>query len=150
MKCQRCGSPLTDVQPTLSPAFVQGRCWKHGVQTLPAPHPSDTLDGRAGETAKERAVERAVAAADPEWSDAAFAAIVAVARQEPAFTTDAVWAELDRLGIPRPREPRAIAGPVRRAISAHVIKWSGRPPEPTARPEAHRNPKRVYHSMLLG
>ena len=94
----------------------------------------------------DEAVERAGAHADADWASEAYDAVVRCAKLRPAFTTDHVHYYLTPSGA-RTHEKRAMGAVMRRAAAAGVIEatdqyW------PSDRPEAHRNPKRVWRSLV--
>lgn len=103
----------------------------------------------AAQTAKavtDEAVERAGAHADADWMVAAYEAVTRCAHLRPLFTTDHVHEKLN--GEPaRTHERRAMGAVMRRAAAAGLIEatdqyW------PSIRAEAHRNPKRVWRSLV--
>lgn len=70
---------------------------------------AETLwDLAAAREARDEALERVH---DAPWASFAWPALEAVARRQAVVTSDDLWKELDRRGIPRPIEGRA-AGPV--------------------------------------
>lgn len=108
-----------------------------------------TLDAALAEEMKRTAIEHADYATNPLWRDRALDAVLAVAKSHREFTTDLVWLELSKTDGMSTPEPRAM-GPI--MITAVKRGWC-RPTDrfkPTDRPAAHRNPKRVYVSLLYG
>ena len=98
-----------------------------------------------------RAADAAGAAAQP-WSAIALAAVEYVAwSRAPGsrITTDEVWAEMDRRGIERPAEPRALGAVMRTAAKRGYIKVTDefttmRRETTSVGTVAHASPLRVY------
>src|SRR5262245_47419004 len=101
------------------------------------------FDVEAGEAALNEAVERVEEHASDDWLAAAASAVRLIAEHRSLFTTDPVWAILERRGIPGPHEQRALGAVMRRMQRLGVC-------EPTnqtalsARPICHRRPLRVW------
>ena len=95
-----------------------------------------------GADARDAAIEAATSGAGP-WIDDALAAIAYVVSIRERFTTDAVWAVLDRAGVPSPAERRAMGGAMQRA---RALAWIAPTDEfrPSVRPVCHRQPCRVW------
>jgi hypothetical protein len=87
--------------------------------------------------------------ADPEWKAAAEAAGRRIAARQPEFTTDDVWAALDREGVPKPRERRAM-GPVMMALRRDKIIAATNRFDTTERPIAHAANVRIWRSLIYG
>ncbi len=81
-----------------------------------APRPAPDEEG------KRSGMTQAGTNADPEWKDAAYAAVQSVARRLPEFTTDDVWQVLDADGVARPHEPAAMGCIMRKAALAGVCE----------------------------
>ena len=77
--------------------------------------------------------------------DAALAVIGRVRRDDGSFTTDAIWAELHRRGIPEPHDGRAMGGVVRRLVNRKHMEATGQY-TPTDRPGCHKRPIAVYRA----
>jgi hypothetical protein len=103
------------------------------------------FDPAEGERRRERAITIVDEAADNDWKDAAETAIGIVASRLVTFTTDDVWAYLDVLKMPPPREPRAMGAMMRQAQRNLVIVPTARW-QLSKRPECHRRPLRVWLS----
>jgi hypothetical protein len=101
------------------------------------------FDAIEGEKRRDAAIERVDRNADDDWKAKAMDAVRQVCRMRDEFTTDAVWAILDREGVKPPREPRALGAVMRRASSAGLIERTDRF-VPTTRPQAHRKPTAVW------
>lgn len=105
------------------------------------------FDAAAARAARDDAVARVDVGADPDWKGVAYSAVVE-ASLSGTFTTDDVWRVLDGWGVPRPREPRALAPVMLRAKKAGLIS-------PTSefrnsdRVVCHANPKRVWRAAAL-
>lgn len=96
--------------------------------------------------AADEAIARAGRNAADDWYRAAVSAVVRLAEAGwTTFTTDDVWAT-----IPpeiRTHEPRALGSVMRKLQESGVIEATG-DWRPTARPEAHGRPIRVWRSRL--
>ena len=101
------------------------------------------FDASAGEAARDEAIDRVGRSVDPEWYACVLDAIEHVAARGRDFTTDDVWEVLAEREVNRPRERRAMGAAMNRMKHAGVIVATDRM-VPTARPEGHRNPKRVW------
>lgn len=97
-----------------------------------------------GERRRDEGMARADYYADLEWKTAAYQALVDVAYLTPFLTSDEVW---DRIDGPETHEHRALGAIFRRAAEAGVIAPTDTY-RPTARPEAHRRPVRVWRSLI--
>lgn len=102
------------------------------------------FDAGAATLQREAAIDRVEANADSEWADRALDAVRAVARRKATFIVDEVWQELGE----EPKEPRAMGAVIRRAASEGVIVATPKY-EPSERVTAHRNPRRVWQSLIL-
>jgi hypothetical protein len=71
---------------------------------------------------KEIAIARAEEHADPKWLEDAHSALARVAARQERLTMDDVWAELERSGIPGPREPRASGAVVVNGVREGLIE----------------------------
>lgn len=98
--------------------------------------------GAAARADRDEAIARGLANADEAWILSALLVVRALARAFPEFTADDVWARVET-----PREPRALAGVLRRAAADGLIQASG-----TFRPSARRHaaPVMVWHSLIFG
>jgi hypothetical protein len=107
----------------------------------------DAFDADASRERREQGMEDADRAAREAWKAAADAAILTTAQAVPEFTTDRIWWELDRQGYARPREPRALGPRMAVAERAGVIARTERTRR-SIRASAHRNPKRIWRSLI--
>lgn len=96
--------------------------------------------------AGDEAVARVERHATGEWKVAARAAVLAVAAHRDAFTTDDVWALLERANM-QPREPRALGPIMRRAVREGVCVATDIYREST-RVACHGRPLRVWRSLM--
>ena len=100
-----------------------------------------------GDAAKEEAIERVRASADPSWMNHAWAAIVMVCHESHAgwttITSDLVWERLAEWHAPKPHEPRAMGPVMRRAVKEGLLRPTSTF-RPSAMPQNHRRPVRVY------
>lgn len=95
----------------------------------------------AGEAGMGRADEHAPV----EWKEAAYAAVVRIARRQPSLTTNHIWAELDEW---QPPTPAALGGVLRRAEREGFIVADGL--ERNRRPRAHRTWLTRWRSLVHG
>ena len=79
---------------------------------------------------------------DPPWRTFAARALLAVCRRQETVTSEDVWAELDRMGIPRPIEGRALGPVMMAALRDGLIVGAGY--ERGTDPKHHRDILRVY------
>lgn len=105
------------------------------------------FDVGLGESLKADAMARVDEAADEAWKVSADSAIAAVSRQDLVFTTDEVWELLAKMGVARPREPRALGPRMRLAEMSGVIEKVPAS-QKTLRPIAHRRPLQVWRSKV--
>jgi len=103
---------------------------------------------REGERRKTEAIDR-VERAHKEFVDQAVGLVFQLAQEVDEFTTDDLWAALDRLMIDRPPEPRAIGAAMRAAKAAGYAEPTDRT-KLSLRPCCHRRPVRVWRSLLRG
>lgn len=105
-------------------------------------------DGRKDVT--DDAVE---AANDPRWAPFALGALRLCAQTYHELTTDDVWATLDEIPVPRPREPRAMGAIIREGVAREWIVYTDRVMQSrrdkTADGKVHHTTKiAVYESLL--
>ena len=91
----------------------------------------------------QAAIDRAEAAANPEWICMAKAILVILAKQRREFTTDEIWRSLQDANVGT-KEPRALGALMRKAEKARLIekipgKWIK-----STRPECHHRPLQVW------
>ena len=100
------------------------------------------LDGRG---LRDQALERVEAAAPPDWNDRALEAVFQAALRWSYFASDDVW----RLGLEKPREPRAMGPVMMRAVKLGYCQ-----PQDSTRissiPGQHARPLRIYSSLIYG
>lgn len=106
--------------------------------------PRQRFDAVEGGRLRDEGIARADAAAPSDWRQRALAAGRMLARTRREFTTDDLWAVLDG---DKPREPRSL-GAVMRSLQNEGLIESTEAHVKTERPEAHRNPKRVWQSNV--
>lgn len=110
--------------------------------------PPVTVDPSPGETARDEAVERAKAHADPQFLERAYECVVHVARRQKEFTSDVPVAVLEETAPElKPHEPRAWGAVMVKARREKVIAPTDRY-QPTTRKQGHRGPRRIWKSLL--
>ena len=91
----------------------------------------------------------AVAAEGGGWMGAALAAVVGLAGKRERFTSDDVWAELERRGCElEPGDNRAMGGALRRAARKGWIRRLRGAYEQSTRPKRHAGPVQVWESRI--
>jgi hypothetical protein len=106
------------------------------------------FDAAKGEVAKEEAITRVEVNASRRWLDEAWWAVL-TARQNTTLrflstvTSDDVWEVLLAVGTPAPHEPRAMSAVMRRAVREGLLRPTSTF-RPSAMPQNHRRPVRVY------
>lgn len=95
----------------------------------------------AGIQRRDDALDRVDTHADPEWKDAAKAAIRLLAETLPELTGDDLW----RL-VPKPAEPRA-SGPIFRWAAGQGLIAATDRFVPTTQATSHASPSRVWKSL---
>ena len=106
------------------------------------------FDAAKGEAAKEEAITRVEAHASRAWLDEAWWALqaerlFAISHFIQSITTDEVWQALHRAGVHDPHEPRAMGPVMRRAVKEGLLRPTSTF-RPSAMPQNHRRPVRVY------
>ncbi len=102
-------------------------------------------DHEAALAARDEAMAR-VESHSPHWRVFADLALRAVARRQDRLTSEDVWRELDRQGIPRPPEPRALGVVMRNGIRSELIRPDGW--TTSTDPNSHADPMRTYRSLV--
>jgi hypothetical protein len=100
-----------------------------------------------GEVLRDEAIAVVTAAAPAEWLAYAEDAVVEVARRLPSFTTDDVWQLLKDQKIAEPPEPRAMAGPMKRAQRGGLIRATDESRR-SIKAICHRRRKSVWLSLI--
>ena len=95
----------------------------------------------------DEAIDRVRVHANDEWMREVRAIVWRLARARGEFTTDAVWAQVDRLEATT-HEPRAMGAVMRAAAKAGWVTPTDRVSN-SARPECHCRPVRVWRSLVL-
>lgn len=107
-----------------------------------------TVASLFGDEQPDAAIAEAEAHADERWFAQALAVVRVLAHRGEPFTTDDVWARLDRMGTST-HEPRAMGAVMRRAKTAGLCQPTDEY-RPSVRPEHHRGPVRVWVSTRPG
>lgn len=102
-------------------------------------------DGAAAIAARDEGMSRVEVRSAP-WRVVAWDALIAVARRTVVLSSEDVWRELDRMGVSRPIEPRAIGPVMMRAVREGVLTPLGY--ERGTDPKHHRDILRVYRSTV--
>jgi hypothetical protein len=109
-----------------------------------------TDPNQSPQEAADEAIERVDQHADPDWKEAALAAVRSVAERAAEFTADDVWEELvTNWPDAQTHDPRALGPVIRRAVKAGWIEHTGEFRR-SKRPESHGCPKSVYRSLVYG
>ena len=98
--------------------------------------------------ATEQAIREAEIHASTQWNKLAWEALKSVATETAEFTTDDLWAILDRYPNITTHEPRAMGAIMRKGVKHRWIEKTGRYIE-TARPIAHKKPIAVWRSLAF-
>lgn len=102
-----------------------------------------TFDAQLAAAARDADMARVDQAADAEWKDYAYDAVLATAGEKPeGFIVDDVWKHIPA-EAGAPREPRAMGPVLRRAQRDGAIRPTDRFLL-SDRVTAHRNPRRVW------
>jgi hypothetical protein len=105
----------------------------------------DLLDLAAAIAARDEAVNRVGANADPDWVAHALHAVWCLATTTDEITTDDVW---DALGSTTgTHEPRALGSVMKRAAALGYVKPTDRY-RPSARAACHARPVKVWASLI--
>lgn len=96
--------------------------------------------------ATEEAIKQAEENASQEWATLAWQTLKLIAENRLEFTTDDLWAELERYPNITTHEPRAMGAIMRKAIKHKWIQPTGRYVK-TKRPIAHQKPIAVWKSL---
>lgn len=107
---------------------------------------SERFDEEASEAARDEAIDRVEGAMSDAWKAAACDAVDYVCRLRAEFTTDAVWAILDRSGTPAPPEPRAMGAIMRMAVRKGLCSSTDKTSK-SVRVDCHRRDLRVWQSL---
>lgn len=105
------------------------------------------LDANEGARLRDEAVEAVSLHADGVVKIELLESVRQVALEHPRFNTDLVWVNYRERGCPKPREPRVMGAVMREAVAEGYVEITGVLAE-SDRPEAHRNPKRVWSSLI--
>lgn len=103
------------------------------------------FDVPAAIKARDTALQRVEDATQPAWITYAEQSIAYLARARQQFTTDDVWEFMHQRGYDMPHEPRALGALMRNAMKTGQIIATDRY-VPSARPECHRRPIRVWRA----
>lgn len=97
--------------------------------------------------ARDDAINRVEAHANPEWKEVAYVTALGVARVRRFFTSEDVWDALS--GDARTHEPRAMGAVMRRLRKENVVEPTDQFITSTS-PLGHGRPSRVWRSLLDG
>jgi len=107
-----------------------------------------TYDTAEAARARDQAIDQVEAGASEEWKRAATEAVIFVCQMRLEFTTDAIWALLDKRRITPPREPRAMGAIMRQAVRDGVCMTTDRTSK-SVRVDCHRRPLQVWRSRCF-
>lgn len=111
--------------------------------------PSNLFDLAHALSARDAALEVVGGRSDVDWIGKALEAGRAVCERLPSFIVDDVQAELARRGVAPPREGRAM-GAVLCAMKREALCVGTGEFRPSANPNCHANPRRVWRSLVCG
>lgn len=119
-------------------------CGGTAIEEWGSVHPADKPRRDALATAvKEAAIRRVTRHTDPGWATLAYLAVQRVARERRTFTASDLWLVIES----RPREPRALAGVLRRAVKNGLIEATGEFRKSGMRVN-HDRPQAVWRSLV--
>ena len=118
------------------------RAVDENVREMEADPPMPAFDAALGAQLRDQGIERSHLASPDDWKAEAREAIRLTALRLPHFTVDDIWA-----GASKPPEARALGA---------LMLWAARQGwiektadfRPSAQPQAHRNPKQVWRSLI--
>ena len=105
-------------------------------------HPE--FDFTAATIARDEAIDRVEANAEPDWKEEAEQAVLDVARRGNLFTTDDIWKELALRFVSPPHEPRAMGAVFRRLAAAKLIRPLADDFQKSIMTSCHRRPKQKW------
>lgn len=120
-----------------------------GLLTEPKPDDVRREGVREGARRRDAAIARVAHNGEPTAKLELMESVRRVALSQPDLLGDDVWWDYQQRGIEGPHEPRLL-GPVMRAAATAGYIVPTDEFRLSARPEAHRNPKRVWRSQLYG
>lgn len=103
------------------------------------------FDVQAVRDVRDEAISRVEAPAAP-WVAVALDTLRRLAVRHATLTSDDVWAELDREGVPRPGEGRAMGAVMKRAMKEGLIVPAGF--TQGTDPKHHGDVMRVYRTVV--
>lgn len=98
------------------------------------------------EQARDRALVQVDSNANGDWKRQARACVLELCISRQEFTTDAVWALLERRGA-RTHEPRALGAVMRHAVGEEWCAPTGRY-HPSVRVDCHARPLQIWRSLI--
>lgn len=96
--------------------------------------------------ATDEAIKQVAENMDIQWQKLAWETLKLIAENHPEFTTDDLWAVLDRYPDITTHEPRAMGAIMRKAVKHRWVVTTGRYVK-TKRPIAHQKPIAVWKSL---
>lgn len=97
---------------------------------------------------KKQALDEVQSNAENDWWYKTKEVIHKLAKENINFTSDEVWAELDRLNIPRPHQPSALGSVFRACCQAGWITKSGKY-KPSTQPTNHQRDVAIWTSCFF-
>jgi hypothetical protein len=115
------------------------------IEAAPVSITPSIWDVAAARASRDMAVADVEVRAAP-WVAVAREALLAVAERQVSLTSDDVWQELERRGVPAPEEGRAMGPVMKRAMREGVIEPVGY--TQGTNPKHHADVMRVYRSLV--
>lgn len=104
-----------------------------------------TLFSDLGSYLRDASIDQVEEHADPDWMSSALVAARQVCTDHAEFTTDHIWERL--ANVEAPHEKRAV-GAVMRRVKRNGWAIPTDRTRPSARPESHARPVRIWQSAL--
>lgn len=96
---------------------------------------------------KHQAIDEVEQNAKIEWLNKAVEVLTYVAKTNFYFTSDDVWAELNKRGIEKPHSPSALGAVLRRGWKSHICEKTGKY-IPSTQPSNHQRDVAQWQSLI--